>query len=113
MCPCSCSLSPPSQGGGGEDKLWRLSHAERLQVGDGDCLTGGRRRVVDWVLQSGWGSLAVIPVIPGQPAGEGSRAAGFHSPHLCGFQLCDPGSLRQVLPQLWASCLHLSGSVSN
>ena len=79
----------------------------RPQVGDGDCLTGGRRRVVDWVLQSSWGSLTVTPVIPGQPAGEGPRAAAFHSRHLCGFQPSDPGSPRQGLPQLWASCLHL------
>lgn len=70
---------------------------------------GGRRRVVNWVLRSSWGSLAVIPVIPGQPAGEGPSAAGFHSPHLCGFHPGDPGSLRQGPPQLWASCLHRWG----
>ena len=74
VCPCSCGLSPHHrEKEGGEDKLRRLSPGRPFlpQVGDGDCLTGGRRRVVDWVLRSSWGSLAVTPVIPGQPAGEG------------------------------------------
>ena len=116
VCPCSCGLSPHHrEKEGREDKL-RLLYPGRAflpQGGDGDCLTGGRRRVVDWVLRSSWGSLAVTPVIPGQPAGEGPRAAAFHSRHLCGFQPGDPGSPRQGLPQLWASCLHLLGAVSN